>query len=499
MKEAIINTFSKANNLRFLTKKISLQGVDSKLIFLLQVLSFGFILFLLPLEYPTFYVKIDLQSHHAFSGAWSTFLNQHISIFPSNILIFIIALFTFNKWIGKLISDNSKYLVIFLLSIAITFFSTKTPFPTDLNHKFYNILLMTILFSITVYFIEENAKTKLHLFFVIILLMSLFQGILACIQYFTQAPAGLHKFETFSLFVSTFGMPTKKLWLFDNIFKITRNSDTVARAYGTLTHSNVYGGFILFSSFFTYYFFYSVKGRLKEIVFGLVIFFQFFSICLSFSRAAIMAYMIGAALWFFFFFLKRMKEFRDTAKLRRLALWIGFSVLLCFILFYEQFMHRGGIINYNKFVATAADIPRLKSILTSFKIIQDHAFFGVGLENSYQFFPGATAALGLGNSFICFTHNIYLIIAMETGIIGVCFFLLFIGTTLQKALAALTPLSLSLFCTFSTLLFIGCCDFYLWRFPSGQLMFFITAGMIVGLYNFLLKTKRRKEMRQVRH
>lgn len=487
MKEAIIKKFSKASIFNRLASTINLEWIDAKFVFLLQILTFGTILFFLPLEYPTFHVRFDMQFHHAFKGFWTTFLNEQLSTFPSDILIFTIALFTLHKWREKLISDSPKYLVIFLISIIITIFSNNLTIANGFNHKFYAILGMTLLFSFTHYFLEKNAKAKLHFFFLIILLMSIFQGVLGSIQYFTQAPAGLPKFETFSLFASIFNMPIKKLWLIDNIFSVTRNSDTIARAYGTLTHANVYGGFMLFSSFITYYFFYIVKNRLIEILLGLIILFQFFSLSLSFSRAAIIGYVIGAALWFFLLFLKKMKEYKQKKKLLRLALWVGFSLLICFVLFYEQFINRGGIINYNQFVSISSDLPRWKSLLVSLKIIQDHPFFGVGLENSQNFIPSASIAVGLGNSFICVTHNIYVLIIVETGLIGACFFFLFIGSILKKALAVLTPLSLSLLCTFSGLLFVGCCDFYLWRFPSGRLMFFITAGMISGLSNFLIK------------
>jgi len=481
--ERIIRESRLKNYLHWITRVINKDLIYSKLVFFLQMLSFGSILFFLPLEYPNFHNIITVQ----FSNFTINLLhpipihNIDLFLYTSDFLIIIISFFTLHRWKNQLFTGNAQYLVLFLVLLILTVISSHTTMSNGFKLKLFSLFLMTALFSFIHYMLEENTKAKIHFLFIVLLGLSLFECFIGTIQYFTQAPAGLRAFEPFSLFTSTFAVPTKHLWLIDNIFSITRNNECIARAFGTLTHTNVYAGFLFFTSFISFYFFYIAKNKWIERLFGSIIFFQFFSICLSFSRAAILAYVIGSALWFFFLFLKKMKDFKNTDKLKKMALLLGATFLICFILFYEQFLHRGGIINYNSFVEQASDVPRWHALQAALKTIQDHPFFGVGLENSHNFMYFSAITIGLTDPCIILPHNIYLLIASETGIIGLSFFLLFIISILKKALENLNLLTLTLFCTCIGLLIIGNFDFYLWRFPSGLLMFFITAGFLSAL------------------
>ena len=175
-----------------------------------------------------------------------------------------------------------------------------------------------------------------------------------------------------------------------------------------------------------------------------------------------------------------------------MALWLGLTFFLCLVLFHQQFMDRGGIINYNQFTANCIDIPRWNTILIYLKIIQKNFLLGVGLENTHNFIPFAAHALNMSHCPNIIVHNIYLLILAETGIIGFSFFVIFILSILMRAVKNLTPLTLSLLCCFVGLLIIGCFDFYLWRFQSGRLMFFITAGFLSGL-SASIKQKAKQE------
>lgn len=473
--------FSATSPIKSLSIISNKESIYSKVIFSLQAIVIGLILFLLPLEYPSFQFETHLTFNNFLHGARTSFYRTVIYYFPSDILIILTALFSFHKWRRYLFDSNIRYLLFFLISIIIAQIIASTPSNPWINYKVFNLFCLTFLSAQLCYILSENTKKKVYLFFFFILFMSLLQGILATIQYFSQRPIGLKMFETFSLFTSTYHMPDNKLWLLDYLFSITRKSSEIARAYGTLTHSNVLGGFLFFSSFISYYFFYITKKCWIEALFGVIIFFQFFSICLSFSRAAIIAYLIGAFLWFIFFiFPKTMKDMKEHKKLIKLASLVFFTLTTCFILFYPQFVHRGGLVNYNG-LAAASDNIRINSIYVASKTIYLNPFFGVGLENSQHYFKDVAASINIPLNSVNIVHNIFLLVGVETGLIGLSFYFLFIYSSIKEGLKNLNPLTITLLSTFIGLLFIGCCDFYLWRFPSGKLFFFITSGMLNAL------------------
>ena len=78
-------------------------------------------------------------------------------------------------------------------------------------------------------------------------------------------------------------------------------------------------------------------------------------------------------------------------------------------------------------------------------------------------------------------HNIYLLVAAETGILGFAVFILFLGfianTVWRKGL---NKISATLFTILSAFLFIGFFDHYLLTIQQGRLLFFLVAGLLVA-------------------
>lgn len=446
-----------------------------KLMFFIQIFSFGAILIFLPFEFPSFHFETFLKFNNWMSGFRSNYLNMTISSYPSDILIILISFFTIHKWKNLLVKGESKYLTLFAISAAISLLFS-VPILSGACYKLFNISLLVCFFNIIHHILSEDREKKIRLIFYCILGMMVFEGAVATFQYFNQSLVGLKMIEPYPLHLNAFTMSSGELWSIDSLFSVKRNLSLIGRAYGTLPHPNVLGCFSFFSSFITFYLFYCSKKISQEILLGLLIFFHCFIICISFSRASIFVFFIMTTLWFVLFY-KKIKN-HDLKKLKKLLTYVVCSIFVCFLLFYPQFFHRGGIVNYNA-LAQASDKPRYESIATALTMILHHPFLGVGLENYPNYIAETQTILkyNFQSPFIV-VHNIYLLIMAEVGILGGLFYLLFIKSILQKSMKNLDPLVLTLMAIFVGLLLLGCTDFYLWRAPPGRLLFFLAAGLL---------------------
>jgi O-antigen ligase len=239
----------------------------------------------------------------------------------------------------------------------------------------------------------------------------------------------------------------------------------ITRAHGTFPHPNIFGGFLFVSLLMTQFLFLKEKKKLLAVA----IFFQIFTLFLTFSRAAILAYLMGSALLFFY---SRKLEWKSLAKV------IGFSLVFSLFFLLPALQDRGGIFNYNATVQSS-DQGRVLFHEIAFNMIKEHPLLGVGfnhfLVRMQEFSPVALA----GDQFFP-VHNIYLLIASEEGVIGLLLFSLFLGSILFGVFKSeMTLERATLLSIFVGFLLIGCFDFYLLAGTQhGRLLFFMIAGLL---------------------
>lgn len=458
-----------------------LQQAFSKSIIYLELILFALILILLPIQFPSLLTETHIQYHHWFQGPRVTYYDMAVSAYLSDILIVVFSLWTMHKWKGIFTNISSLFLLIFLL-IASTTLWYAIPLLGGACYKLFAICLLFCLFHLVHHILSNDGERKLRFLLLVILMMMVFEAAVATTQYFTQALVGLKRLEPYALSISEFPMPAGQLWSIDAILLIKRSFAAISRPYGTLTHANTLGGFLFFCSPIAFYFAYYVRKIYLEVFFALLIFFNFFALSLTFSRAAIFAYLLMTSLWFLIFFTRIERTEADTKKLKRLATYTAATIFICFLLFYSQYTERGGVFSYNNFVQVSSDAPRIKSGNTACAMILNHLFWGVGLENYPNYIIDTIMREGWvfdGQNTV--VHNIYLLITAETGIFGGLFFLLFIGSILWKAARNLNPLTVTITTTFIGLILLGLVDFYLWRHPGGRLMLFTTAAFLSAM------------------
>lgn len=405
-----------------------------------------------------------------------SFFDKKIYFYPSDVialLLLLIALFAFRIPLRRFfLSKGAVFLwTVFLcawISIALSPFASY-PIP------YIRLLQLATPFILFCFLANGRLEDKSKLSFLLIQCLigaALIQSSLAIAQYAIQGPLGLRLFSEPSSF-PLFGVDSGRIWLFDNNLDVQRLE--VIRPSGTFPHPNVLGGYLSMSILATYSLFSRPKWRIAA---ALMIPIQFFAMSLTFSRSALFSLMLGTLVWFGLNL--RQTGLRFLWKSIRLpALTMTFSILFTFLVLQNQIKDRGGIVNYNG-LAQGSDALRISYQNLALQVIKDFPLFGAGFHQlsirgqdylpKGQNFPASSA-----------THNIYLYLAAETGLLSLSAFLLFIFSLLWAAShTPLTPLTASLTAIFIAFLFIGCCDFYPLLFQQGRLPFLLGAGLLAA-------------------
>ena len=453
-----------------------------------RVLSFFFSLLVLSIPMQHKYDKMfrslsRLFTNPSFELAGLFETKVFICIFDVLVLALFLTL-AFSKrlqWKNLFWEGPVKYLsLFFFVTLVSIFFSHTSGYGLQYIRWFQLFWAGFVIFIIGSGILAEDKKDLVHKFFSLVVITSLFQCFVAITQYFTQHSLGLAKLGEMKIALPSsacFGVPDGSLWILDKVFSVTRGLEGVIRAHGTLPHPNILGGFLVFSLFATYYLYQRKKKNSDKMLLSLVLFFQVFSLCITYSRSALFGWIIGSLLWFGLNFYKAHKE-KDKAqrfRIRSLALTILTSFGICLCLFYPQFASRGGVVNYSKTLAQGADAERIAFQSIAANIVETKPLTGVGYNN-YVLTMGSYTEASIPKFPV---HNIFLLVAAETGIIGLVSFLLFLALiAIRMIKTGLDLETITLFSLFTVFMFIGCCDCYLIEGPEGKPMFFITLGLI---------------------
>jgi hypothetical protein len=376
------------------------------------------------------------------------------------------------RWREVLFQESNKYLTALAGITAVSIMGSAHPFYglhyLRLVHFFFPLLLCCFVASRLIY--EENLVKKV---FQAALCVAIFECAVGIVQYFSQDSLGLKIVGEQSLTSRhappvSFPMADGSLWIVDHWFGILRKGDHVIRAYGTLPHPNVFGGFLVFSILGTCLLFQMGK---RKFWLGLASLAQVFALFITYSRAALYACVASLALFFFFSYMRKEKIWPLVSALAA-------SFALCLVLFYPQLFERGGVVSYTA-TAQSADSGRIVYQNVAMLMIKDHPVLGVGFDN----YLIAVSDYAAKSEFLIvpfFVHNIYLFLCAETGILGLTAFLWFIWRVLRSGWAARgDPQATACLAIFAGFLFIGFCDFYLLWHQCGRLMLFLMAGFVL--------------------
>lgn len=228
----------------------------------------------------------------------------------------------------------------------------------------------------------------------------------------------------------------------------------VMRPYATFSHPNVLAGFILVSIIVI-----SGKNRwsgVKKIWQWAALALGGITIVLSFSRSAwLVSLLVGLELV--------LRGWRRKKKRTLRALGLVLLLILIAILFYFAPSLSG---------QETID-QRLALAEIGWKMIKINSLAGVGLNNFISQLPNYWQQFGM-TYWLQPVHNIFLLLAAETGLTGLIIFLWFLILTFKKLLASNRQLLIT---TLAIILTLGLFDHYWLTLQQTQLLFSLIFGL----------------------
>ncbi|MES2122842.1 MAG: O-antigen ligase family protein [Chlamydiota bacterium] len=357
-----------------------------------------------------------------------------------------LAAFLVIAWISATLSSTSHYLIHYL--VILKFFVAVL---------FFNILKIA--------FEKIDFKKWFLSFCWIVLCFALIESALAISQYFLQHKVGLGWMGETPIHYQGFSNPLGYRWLPDALFPVQTARIILLRASGTMGHANDLGCLLSFSIIITSFLYMREESRKRQIGLQMALPVLLFALCTTFSRSAILFLVCTTLL-----FLAYQWRSPNRSRLIRLVATFAVTGAVCLTLFYPPFFCRGGIVNYNE-ITRGADKERILYQDVALQMVRSNPFLGVGFNN-FQFALPQYCPEGKARPLSSQVHNIYLLIASETGLIGLSAFLLFLFSVFKKSLKKRwSPESKVLFCCLLLLLLAGTSDKYILMNLKMRLLF----------------------------
>ncbi|MDP3987619.1 MAG: O-antigen ligase family protein [Candidatus Levybacteria bacterium] len=302
---------------------------------------------------------------------------------------------------------------------------------------------------------------------IIVLLFStgiLFESVLGISQYFNQSSIG----GTFYYFGErAFNSQTP------GIANASLNGALILRPYGTFSHPNVLAAYLTIAMIM-------VISNFKRFFFGIVLLTGSSALFLTMSRVAIVFWLLILG----YFLIPQILTIFKRKKI------IGLFVVLVFICSIGIYFSFSPI-KYRFLTLSLADesiVKRQELISQSIIMIKNNPIFGVGINNFL---------FNLKGYYLQPVHNIYLLIAAQTGLVGLAFFGWFLMKTFSqfsifnfqfsikqkkinfKILNIKNSFKISnfKFQILSLILVLGLFDHYFLTLQQGQLMFAFVFGL----------------------
>lgn len=250
-----------------------------------------------------------------------------------------------------------------------------------------------------------------------------------------------------------------------DIANMSVNGTLLLRPYGTFPHPNVLAGYLLTLCPLALF---TLRKLLPPFSVSKKLFYAFcfllFSgaLLITYSRVAIVSWLISIILFFNFYFNKGVNKKTFTI--------ILFGLVGLFLLFSQlQLFSRFSTLN----LTDETVVQREQLLSASSQLFIFHPIIGVGLNN---FLPALSHLPVFQTNYFSLqpVHNIFVLIAVETGVLGLLVFIMFLGKTI-----IINFKSSSFICLILILQIIltGMFDHYWLTLQQGQLLFALVIGL----------------------
>ena len=392
-------------------------------------------------------------------------------LFGSDIAMIVLLAFWGLSWILVIhpVWLGPKFLWFPLAGIVTV--SLITSFTSlDIVLSLYHTFRLIVLFLFYLYIVNEIRSWSLVAAGLAVQLIV--QSVIALGQFFFQSSVGLKLFGEHDLDPMVRGVSI-----------ISTGATRVLRSYGLAEHPNILGGCLTFSLLVLFAVYLHGKPAVQKRI-APVILLGLPALFVTFSRSAWLAFFIGGSILLWLLIRARAWE-----KLQP-ALWLaigGLIVLAPLAWSYSEYV--GARFNVdNAFVKNQYENRSIQERIFlnryGLQIFMDKPFSGIGLGAS---------ALAIGKYFPNFhgsfvpPHMVLVVVAMETGIVGL---IIYLSSLLLPLIALITakvdlqsrPILLTMTVLLGALTLIGIFDIYPWLLPPGRLWQWLIWGLWAVAY-----------------
>ena len=345
-------------------------------------------------------------------------------------------------------SLNLLFLIfIFLIGILIS----KNP-----GAGFYGLLKFLEFVFLGIYTARFVTKINFKKILLVFSIPIIFESLLSFTQYLRQSSIG----GIFYFFGErTFNGQTP------GIANASLDGELILRAYGTFSHPNVLGGYLVLAMTLILFNLKIIKNKLEKFFYFICLAVGTLGLFLTFSRIALLLWL--SILVIFIVFRIGGNFFKKNA----FPIFI-FIVLIIFFIFYTSLLLRFSILSFSD----ESFSQRSELFRSSLAIIKKHLLFGTGLNNFLLEF-----SLSQKTDKIIFylqpVHNIFLLAAAQAGILGFIYFIYFLSKTFQRIFKKGNLANYKVI-VFLSVLILGSFDHYFLTIQQGQLLLSFIFGLM---------------------
>lgn len=408
--------------------------------------------FLLPWQIRYIYKYLTLGGNEFEYGKLSLYSSELVLI----LLIIFLIIYIKQKNLFKEKLQKTVLISFGILLIAlITFFG-------HLNQQLYFYGLIKLAEAVILCFLISKVKVN----YVRI-------GIVFVSSIFIHSTLGFYQFFSQNIFASKYLGIAQQISSNGGVSVLEGVFGRLLRAYGGFSHPNIFGGFLVIAILFLLiiYFQKIVDSKLYyKILFWFVLIFIFNTLVLTFSRSSWLALAISLIILLVYAFYKK-QALKNT-----LIILIILSLVFCinFVLFNDLFKTR---MQQQDRLEIKSNIERLVLKDQALNLLNKHWFLGTGINN-YIF----TVHKNIDNSLNIWeyqpVHNVYLLIFIELGILGLILYIYLLLYCLYKAFSSNNLSKFILGLMILVIIIINFFDHYFYTYWSGLVITFLIIGFI---------------------
>ncbi|HEX5429978.1 MAG TPA: O-antigen ligase family protein [Patescibacteria group bacterium] len=351
---------------------------------------------------------------------------------------------------------------IFWLTLGLIF--TSLIGWLHVQHSFFEVysLFKLVEFIFLVFYVASTFRNLMFFRITagILYLSGIFQAVLGIIQFHMQHDIGLRLLGEYIAPLGTGGLATLDFM-----------GGKVIRAYGTFPHPNIFGAFLCLSLIMGYWYVSRETNQNTRILLGIGSILLIVGIFLSFSRVSWLIAALTTLIYIIYNF--------SLTKWRIYVQIITSAVISCFIILVSW--HNLLFGRVSNISSTNSYIDRGTYNNIGLQILRNHPW-GTGLGNYIQ---TMVTKFNMQPWDYQPPHNIFIYIAASMGILGLILFLSYlIVIAVRLAASSPTLLRFTLLILGGSLLIMSLFDHFLVTIQQGQLLFFLSLGLIAGYRDF---------------